>query len=112
MTSVGSSRSEQRTYLLGEIGGEVLAVERVGDIGGQEAELGAAVKAAASKATAEEGLGLGQTNHRVGKLDLVASAALKAREMLENRRLQDITAIDVEVRRRRLRIGLLDHGGG
>ena len=71
--------------------------EREGDVGDEEAELGAAIVGAAVEAAAVERLRLGQRHHGVGELDLVAGAALLAGEQVENLRLQDVAAADIEV---------------
>src|SRR5262249_26454823 len=68
---------------------DVLAVERVGDIGGQESDLGAAVEAFSFKLETVELLLLREPDHGVGELDLIARAARLIGEDVENLRLQD-----------------------
>ena len=79
---------------------DVVARERIGDVGGEEADLRAAVEAAAFELQAVERLLLGEPDHRVGELDLAAGAALLGRQDVEDLRLQDVAAGDDEVGRR------------
>src|SRR5215470_19456656 len=61
---------QQPPRLLAELGPEVSARERVGEVGGEEADLGAAVEALAVELQAIERLRLGELDHGVGELDL------------------------------------------
>src|SRR5438132_1505178 len=72
----------------------VLAGERIGHIGGEEADLRAAVEALAGELEAAEALRLGEPDHRVGELDLVAGAARLVGQDVEDLRLQDVAAGD------------------
>src|SRR5262249_4107259 len=54
---------------------EVVARQPVGDVGGEEADLRAAVEAAALELEPVERLLLGEPDHGVGELDLAARAA-------------------------------------
>ena len=60
---------------------------------------------------AVERLLLLQLQHGVGELDLVAGAALLVFQHREYLRLQDVAAVDVEIRRRGAGLRLLDHAG-
>src|ERR1700733_8527428 len=94
-----------------EAGGDVLARQRVGDVGGEEADLGAAVETAALEFQAVEILRARERDHRVGQLNLAAGAAVLFRQQIENLRLQDVAAGDDEVRWRALARRVLHHGG-
>src|SRR4051812_6313611 len=59
---------------LAEFRGDILARERVAHIGGEEADLRAAVEAASVEFQPVEGLLLGQRQHGIGELDLAAGA--------------------------------------
>ena len=92
-------------------GRDVGARQRVGDVGGEEADLGAAVEALAFEFQAVERLLLGKLDHRVGELDFAAGAALLRRQDVEDLRLQDVAAGDDEVRRRLRARRLFHHLG-
>ena len=79
---------------------DVVARERVGDVGGEEAELRAAVEGAALELEGVDRLRLEQPQHRVGHLDLAAGAGLLVRQQVEDLRLQDVAPGDDQVRRR------------
>src|SRR5258705_2496558 len=101
--------SQQPLRLLAELGPEVWPRERVGEVGGQEADLGAAVEAPAFELHAVERLLAREPAHGVGELDLTAGAALLLLQYVEDLGLQDVAARDDEVRRRLLGRGLLYH---
>src|SRR5260221_4278856 len=86
--------AEQLLDLGAECRREVGALQRVGDIGGEKADLGAAVETAALELQAVKRLGLGELDHRVGDLDLAAGAALLLLQQREDFRLQDVAAGD------------------
>src|SRR5262249_20926684 len=69
---------------------DVLALARVGHVGGEEAALRAAVEGAAFELEPIERLPLGELDHGVGELNLAARAALLGSENLEDLRLQDV----------------------
>ena len=92
-------------------GRDVVARQRIGDVGGEEADLRAAIEDAAVEAVAEERLGVGKGAHRVGDLDLAAGAGGLDRQQCKDLRLQDVAAGDHEVRGRVRRRRLLDHRG-
>ena len=73
-------------------GAEVVTGERVGGIGGEEADLGAAVETLAVEFEAVERLRLGELDHGVGELYFAPGAALLRGQEVENLRLQDVTA--------------------
>ena len=87
-------------HLRPERGREVFALEAEGDVGDQEAELGAAVIGAPVEAHAVEGLALGKLHHAVGELDFAARPFLDLLEEAEDLRLQNIAAGDDQVRGR------------
>src|SRR5882724_1178977 len=101
--------SQQPLRLLAELGPEIWARERVGEVGGQEADLGAAVEALAFELHAVERLLAREPAHGVGELDLAAGATLLLLQYVEDLWLQDVAARDDEVRRRLLGRGLLYH---
>src|SRR5215831_12051648 len=92
-----------------EIRRDVLARQRVGDVGGEEADLRAAVKTLAGELEAEERLRLGQAHHAVGELDLAAGAARLVLQDGKDLRLQDVAARDAQTRGRLLALRLLYH---
>src|SRR5437588_3958330 len=96
-TCASSLLAEQLLDFLAERRRDVLARQRIGDVGGEEADLGAAVEAAAGKLQAIERLLLGELDHGVGDLDFAAGAAALRRQDVENLRLQDVAAGDDEV---------------
>src|SRR4026209_598035 len=58
-----------------QLAGDFLAVEGKGDVGREEADLRSAVERPSAETAAVERLGLGETDHGVSQLDLVAGAA-------------------------------------
>src|SRR5258708_4036846 len=78
---------------------QVRARHAEGDVGAQEAGLGAAVMPLALELDAVKTLGLGKSDHRIGELDLAAGAALLGLEDLENLRLQDVAPGNRKIRR-------------
>src|SRR5215211_2577792 len=90
---------------------DIGARQRVGDVGGEKADLRAAVEDAAVEAIAEERLGLGQLQHGVGHLNLAAGAGGLALEERENLGLQDVAAGDHVARGGVGGLGLLHHAG-
>ena len=84
---------------------DVLARQRVGHVGGEKADLGAAVEAAAFELEAVEGLRPRQLDHGVGQLDLATGTALLRAEEVENFRLQDVAACEDQIRGARSRGG-------
>ena len=80
--------------LRAELRRDVGARERVGDIGGEEADLGAAVEAAAFELQAVERLRARERDHGVGELDLAAGAGCLLFQNVEDLRLQDVAAGD------------------
>src|SRR3954452_19690890 len=69
------SLAQQPLRLLAELGAEVCARQRIGEVGGEKADLGAAVEALAIELQSIERLRLGELDHGVGELDLAAGAA-------------------------------------
>src|SRR4051794_14525030 len=88
---------------------QIGARHAVGDVGAQEAGLGAAIVPLALELDAIEFLRLRQSDHGVGELDLAAGAALLGLENLEDFRLQDVPAGDRQVRWRGAFRRLLHH---
>src|SRR5690349_11729709 len=86
------SLADQPLKFLAEFGRDVAACEGVGNVGGEKADLGAAVEAAAFEFQAVEILFLRQRDHGVGELDLAAGAGLLRRQKIEDFRLQDVAA--------------------
>src|SRR5579883_1973337 len=79
-------------------GGDVVARQRVGHVGGEKTDLRAAVEAAARELEAVKRLGARQCDHRVGELNLAAGTAVLRRQQVENLRLQNVAAGEDEVR--------------
>src|SRR6516165_2308241 len=75
----------------------VLARQRIGDVGGEEAYLGTAIERAAIEFQPIGRLGLGQANHRVRELDLATRSALLGRQDVKDLRLENVAAGDDEV---------------
>src|SRR5689334_5496117 len=75
LVQLGTALTQQLLDLGAERRREVGALQRIGDIGGEEADLGAAIEAAALELQAGERLSLGELDHRIGDLDLAAGAA-------------------------------------
>src|SRR5262249_16001717 len=71
----GSALAEYVLELGTEARCDVAALERVGDVGGEKADLRSAIEALALELEPEERLHLGEADHRVGELDLAAGAA-------------------------------------
>src|SRR4051794_14454507 len=88
---------------------QIGARHAVGDVGAQEARLGAAIVPLTLKFDAVELLRFSQTDHGVRELDLAAGAALLGLENLEDLRLQDVAPGDRQVRRRGSLWRLLHH---
>src|SRR6185437_16056811 len=88
---------------------DVVALQRIGDVGGEESDLGPAVEAAALELQTVKGLRLRKLHHRVRKLDFAARAGRLFRQHLENLRLQDVAPGDAEVGWRFGRLRLFDH---
>src|ERR1700716_4560568 len=65
-----------------------------GDVGAEEAGLGAAIVPFALELDTVEALGLGKLDHGIGELDLAAGAALLGLQDLENLGLQDVAPGD------------------
>src|SRR5690349_4229919 len=84
------STPQQPLDLVAERRRDVGPRHRIRDVGGEEADLGAAVEALAVELHGVERLALGQRDHRVGDLDLAAGAAGLVRKQVENLRLQDV----------------------
>src|SRR5215475_4674531 len=101
--------AQQPLRLLAEFGPEIGARERVGEVGGEEADLGAAVKALAVELEPVERLRLGEFDHGVGELDLAAGAAALLGENAKDLRLQDVAAGDDQIGGRLLARRLLHH---
>src|SRR4029079_19431173 len=89
--------------------GEVGAGERVSDIGGEEADLGAALEGPSFVFHRKERLALEQLKHRVGDLDLAPRALFLRGENLEDLGLQDVAAENREVRGAPSGHGLIHH---
>src|SRR5687767_10042263 len=79
--------AKQIAELLAKRRRNVLAGQRVGDVGGQETHLRSAIEAAALEFQAVERLLLGKADHGVGDLDFAAGSALLGLQDLENFRL-------------------------
>src|ERR1700737_4180457 len=75
---------------------DVGARERIGDVGGEETSLRAAVEASACELQSVERLRPGELDHGVGELDLAAGAALPGGQKVEDFGLQDVAAGDDE----------------
>src|SRR3569623_3588805 len=84
-------------HLRDQPGAQLRPLQAVGDVGAEEAVLGAAIMALALELDAIECLRLGKADHGVGELDLAAGAALLGLEELEDLGLQDVAASDREV---------------
>ncbi len=88
---------------------EIGAIQSIGDIRRQEADLGAAIVALAFEFQAVERLLFRQRDHRVGELDFAAGAFRLRRKHLKDFRLKNVAAGDAEVRRSLVLCGLFDH---
>src|SRR5215472_12490100 len=100
---------QQRLDLVSQRRSDIVARQRISDVGGEEADLAAAIEAAAFKFEPVERLLQREPDHRVGELDFSARAAALVRQNFENLWLQDISSGDDKVRGRMLARRLLDH---
>src|SRR5262245_15466791 len=91
------SFSQQPLRLLAQLRPQVGARRRISHVGGEKADLGAAVEALAVELEAIERLPLGELDHRVGELDLAAGASILRGENPEDLGLQDVAAGDDEI---------------
>src|SRR5687768_17766238 len=87
---------------------KIVAIEAIGDIGGEEADLVAAIIGPAGEFEAGEFLPRQQADHRIGDLDLAARTRLLFLDLGEDLGLQDIAARDDEIGRCRFALRLLD----
>src|SRR5258705_12154622 len=98
MTAKAPARLLSRLQILLHLRAQALAEIGVrhaeGDVGAQEAGLGAAIVPFAFEFDAIEALCFRKPYHRVGELDLAAGAALLRLQDLENFRLQDVAPGD------------------
>src|SRR5258707_10219490 len=93
----GSDRlSQQRLDLGTQRRGDVVALQRVGDIGGEKTDLAAAIEAAAFEFEPVERLLAGEPDHRIGDLDFTPGAAGHVGQKLEDLRLGNVAARDDE----------------
>src|SRR3569833_4146042 len=88
---------------------EVGAVEAIRHVGREEADLGAAIIAAALELQPIERLRRGKREPGVGQLALAAGAGRLLLQDAEDLRLQNVAPGDREVRGRLGRLRLLDH---
>ncbi len=77
---------------------DIRAGKSEGNVGEDEAILGATVESLALEVIAGEILLLGELQHAVRQLDLITRTTLLAFQDMENLRLQDVAAVDEEVR--------------
>src|ERR1700692_1141491 len=84
-------------HLLAQHVPQVGARHAEGDVGAEEAGLGAAIVALALELDAVETLGLCKTDHRIGELDLAAGAAALGFQDREDFRLQDVASGDRQI---------------
>src|SRR6266478_9552186 len=94
--------SQQRLDLGTQRRGDVVALQRVSDIGGQKTDLAAAIEAAAFEFEPVERLLAGEPDHRIGDLDFPPGAAGLVGENVEDLRLENVAAGDDETWRRLL----------
>src|SRR6266481_8837097 len=94
-----------RAQVLAQIG----ARHAEGDIGAEEAGLGAAIVPLALEFDAIEALGFLKPNHRIGELDLAAGAVFQRFQDLEDLRLQNVAPGDRQIRWRGALGRLLHH---
>src|SRR5882724_2008666 len=94
-----------RAQVLAQIG----ARHAEGDIGAEEAGLGAAIVPLALEFDAIEALGFLKPAHRIGKLDLAAGAVFQRFQDLEDLRLQNVAPGDRQIRWRGALGRLLHH---
>src|SRR3546814_13549337 len=69
---------------------QVVALQRIGEVGLEEASLAAAVEPPAFEAQAVEGLPADGARHRVGKLNLAAGAPVLAFQLVDDLPLQAV----------------------
>src|SRR5206468_727169 len=89
---------------------ELRVIETELDVRLQEAELLPDVVAAGREDPTEDGFGLEEQRDRVGELVLAADARLDALERVEDGRCEDVPPDHGQVRRRLVRLRLLDDG--
>ena len=94
-----------RSQLRSNIG----ALQAIGEIGSEKANLGAAVKTAAFELKAIKWLRSRQRQHCIGELNFAACAGSLFFQQLKNLRLQDVSAGDAEIGWSFARLWLLDH---
>src|SRR3982750_305061 len=82
--------ADQPAQLLAEGRRDVVARERIGDIGGEKSELRAAVERASLELERVARLRLEQPQDRISHLDLAAGALLLRLEQIKDLRLQDV----------------------
>src|ERR1700722_3023317 len=90
---------------------KVAAVEREGDIGGEEPEPGAAVKGSPVESRAMKGLDAGELDHAVGQLNLTTRAFFDQFQDLKNLRLENIASRNDEIGGCGPLLRLFDHFG-
>src|SRR5262245_8763588 len=83
-----STFPQQTFRFLAKLWPQVGARQRISHVGGEKADLGAAVEALAVELEAVERLPLGELDHRVGELDLAAGASILRGENPEDFGLQ------------------------
>src|SRR5215468_348843 len=88
---------EQRLDLGTQRRGDVVALKRVSDIGGEKTDLAAAIEAAAFEFEPVERLLAGEPDHRIGDLDFAAGAAGLVGQNVEDLRLENVAARDDEI---------------
>ena len=107
----GLRSAEQRLDLGAQSRRDIVPCQRIGDVGGEEADLAAAIEAAAFEFEPIERLRLRQANHGVGQLNFAARTTSLGRQYVEDFRLQDIAPGDDQIRRCVVARRLLDHAG-
>ena len=103
-----SPRSARARRDIGQVGSEVVTVERELDVGLEEPQDLADVVAAFGEDPPEDRSDVEQERDGVGELVLAVHARLDTVERVEDRRREDVAADDREVRGRLLRLRLLD----
>src|SRR6185437_11850730 len=101
----------ERCECLGELAGDIGAVERKRHIGGEKADLAAAIIGLALIFHPGEGLGAQQRMHAVGELDFAARTPCVVAEQAEDFWLQDVAARNDEVRGSVGGLRLFHHAG-
>src|SRR6266404_1195825 len=86
-------------HLVAQSVAQIGACHGEGDVGAEETRLGAAIMPLALELDAVEALRFRQADHRIGKLDLAAGAALLRLQDLEDFRLQDVAPGNRKIRR-------------